>query len=96
MIALRRKVDRQLVLNGVFSQPLECGLRRFLRSRMCVVEYLDMHYEGTVPRQLYGLFRHDYLSVEVGIEIKHGDELTWYTGPGWTSRTLHKDSQAFG
>jgi hypothetical protein len=60
-----------------------------------------MHYEGTVPRQLYGLFRHDYLSVEVGIEIKHGDELTWYdyardTGPGWTSRTSHKGSQAFG
>ena len=37
-----------------------------------------MHHKGPVPRKIHGLFRHDYLAVEVGVEINHRDKLPEY------------------
>ena len=75
---LSGKVDRQLVFNGIFSQPMQGRLRRLFHWRICVAGYLDMHNERTAPRQFYRVFRHNHLAVEAGVEIKHRDELTWY------------------
>jgi hypothetical protein len=76
VIVLRGEVNRQLVVNCILSQPLESGLRRVFRCRICVAGCFDMHYERTVSRQIHGLFRHNYLSVEARAEINHRDAIT--------------------
>jgi hypothetical protein len=71
MIVLRGKVGGQFVVNGIFGQPLQGRLRRVFRRLFRAAKSFDMHHKRPILRKIHGLFRHDYLAVEVGIEINH-------------------------
>jgi hypothetical protein len=72
MIVLGGKVARQLIVNGIFGEPLQCKQWSVIRRRVRDAGRFDMHHERLVSPQIDGLFRHDYLAVEMG--VKSDDE----------------------
>jgi hypothetical protein len=77
VIVLGGEIDGQFVVNGIFSEPLQRGLRRVLHCGICGAKCFDMHHKRTVSRKIDSLFRHNYLSVEARVEVNHRDELTF-------------------
>jgi len=68
---LRGKVVRQVVVDGIFGQPLQRMHWRLLTRQVCTAGGFNVHNERPVPRQVHGVFRHDYLAVEMCAESDH-------------------------
>lgn len=71
MIVLRGKIARQVVVESIFGQPLQCIYCRFLRHRFRAARRFDVHNKCPVTRQIDSAFRYDYLAVEMCAESNH-------------------------
>jgi hypothetical protein len=79
MVVIRGKVEenhtlgvRQVVVNGIFGEPLQrMHWSIFLRGVHAAGSF-GMHHKWPVAGQVHGMFRHDYLAVEMG--VKSDDE----------------------
>jgi hypothetical protein len=49
VIVLYGKVAGQLVVNGIFGQPLQGRLRRVFRRWICAAKCFDVHYKRPLP-----------------------------------------------
>ena len=72
VVVLRGEVRGQFVVNSIFSKPDQCGLRWVFDCRNRAAKFFDVHSERTVLRQIHSLFRHNDVSVKMGVEVDHG------------------------
>ena len=68
---LRGKVVRQVVIDGIFGQPLQRMHWGLLTCQVCTAGGFNVHNKRPVPRQVHGVFRHDHLAVEMCTESNH-------------------------
>jgi hypothetical protein len=78
VIVLCGKIARQLIVNGIFGEPLQGRQWGVLRRRVRASGRFDMHHERLVSRKIDGMFGHDYFAVKVGFKCDHSRRITYY------------------